>query len=74
MAELAFLWGLSESQGLVLIVSLDEAFDDGTGLPEGNADVGVFDGWDTAVDVDSSRRVAFSGRSYLMARVSDHSK
>jgi len=64
---------LSESQGLVLIVSLGEIFDDGTGLPEGSAGVGVFDGWDTAVDVDLLEGWHFRS-PYLMARVGDHSK
>jgi len=42
----------SETQLVRLVVALDEVLDDGAGLPEGDARVGVVDGGEPAVGVD----------------------
>ena len=47
-----FLWRGSIVQGVILVVSFLEIFDDSAGFPQSDASVGVFNGRNSAVYVD----------------------
>ena len=47
---LILLWRRREAQLVRFVISVDEVFNDGAGLPEGDAGIGVFDGGDAAPD------------------------
>lgn len=44
--------GCGIGQAMLGIVGVDDVLEDGTGFPEGQAGVGVLDGWGSAVRVD----------------------
>jgi hypothetical protein len=46
-------------KGCGSVVGLYEVFDDGARLPQSDASVRVFDGWDSAVGVDGFERLFF---------------
>lgn len=62
-----------EAQAVVRVVALDEVFDDGAGLPEGDVCVRVVDGWEAAVGVDGDVGGGFDvgdgDRDYFVGQV-----
>ena len=47
------LWcSWSKTQSLLRVVAIDQILDNGTGLPQSNAGIGVVDGWQPTVGIN----------------------